>query len=90
MERVDKAKAPPVREQDEPEMRDVQALYGELLEACMSSDVQTVDALVALTLVLRDLALRYHGPNSARNKSVKALDHSFLTDAPTWPSGSLH
>ena len=90
MERADKTKAPLADEQDEPDMRDVQALYGDLLEACVSSEVQTVDALVALTLVLRDLALRYHGPNAARNKSVNALDHSFLMDAPTWPSGSLH
>ena len=90
MERADKAKTPPAGGCDEPDMREIQTLYGELLEACVTSDVQTVDALVALTLVLRDLALRYHGPSSARDKSVNALDHSFIMDAPTWPTGSLH
>ena len=45
---------------------------------------------LALTLVLRDLALRYHGPDVARSRSVDALDHSFALEAPIWPSDTLH
>ena len=76
--------------QDTKEMRDIQELYGAILETCFDSKAESVDQLVALTLVLRDLALSYHGPNAARSRSVDALDHSFVLDAPTWPDGAVH
>ena len=77
-------------DQDSDQMFNVRELYSEVMSACLESDAESVDVLVALTLVLRDLALRYHGPNSARARSVDALDHSFALDAPIWPSDTLH
>jgi hypothetical protein len=79
-----------VSKQDSDQMFDVRELYSEVMSACLESDAEAVDVLVALTLVLRDLALRYHGPDSARNRSVDALDHSFALDAPVWPSDTVH
>lgn len=75
---------------DPDELRDIQDLYGEIMEACMCSDAEGLDRLVALTLVLRDLSLRYHDPQVARCRSVTALDSSFAMDAPTWPEDTLH
>jgi hypothetical protein len=72
------------------QMFNVRALYSEVMSACLDSEAEPVDVLVALTLVLRDLALRYHGPDVARSRSVDALDHSFALDAPIWPSDTLH
>jgi len=72
------------------QMFDVRALYGEVMSACLDTEAEPVDVLVALTLVLRDLALRYHGPDVARSRSVDALDHSFALEAPIWPSDTLH
>jgi hypothetical protein len=60
------------------QMLDVQEVYRELMTACL------------LTLVLRHLALSYHGPDAARSRSVDALDHSFALEAPVWPSETIH
>ncbi len=79
-----------VSNQDSDQMLDVRALYSEVMSACLESDAEAVDVLVALTLVLRDLALRYHGPDAARRRSVDALDHSFALEPPVWPSGTVH
>lgn len=76
--------------EDNDQELDVRALYSEVMSTCLESDAKAVDVLVALTLVLRDLALRYHGPDVARSRSVDALDHSFALDPPLWPSGTLH
>jgi hypothetical protein len=75
---------------DSDQMHDVRALYSEVMATCLDCDAEAVDVLVALTLVLRDLALRYHGPDAARSRSVDALDHSFALEPPVWPSGALH
>lgn len=77
-------------DQDCSQMFDVRSLYSEVMSACLDSEAEPVDVLVALTLVLRDLALRYHGPDVARSRSVDALDHSFALEAPVWPSDTLH
>ena len=75
---------------DSDQMLDVRTLYSEVMSTCLESDAESVDVLVALTLVLRDLALSYHGPDAARSRSVDALDHSFALDPPVWPSGTVH
>ncbi|MDH3476049.1 MAG: hypothetical protein OEM59_20410 [Rhodospirillales bacterium] len=72
------------------QMLDVQEVYRELMTACLESEADPIDVLVALTLVLRDLALSYHGPDAARSRSVDALDHSFALEAPVWPSETIH
>ncbi len=77
-------------DQDCSQMFNVRELYSEVMSACLDSEAEPVDVLVALTLVLRDLALRYHGPDVARSRSVDALDHSFALEAPIWPSETLH
>ncbi len=77
-------------DQDCSQMFNVRELYSEVMSACLDSEAEPVDVLVALTLVLRDLALRYHGPEIARSRSVDALDHSFALEAPIWPSDTLH
>jgi hypothetical protein len=76
--------------EDSDQMLDVRALYSEVMATCLEADAEAVDVLVGLTLVLRDLALRYHGPDAARSRCVDALDHSFALDPPVWPSGALH
>lgn len=75
---------------DTKELRSIQDLYGEIMDACLTSDTEGLDRLVALTLALRDLALRYHDPKDARSRSVDALDSSFALEAPTWPEDTLH
>ncbi len=69
---------------------DVRELYSEVMSACLDSEAAPVDVLVALTLVLRDLALQYHGPDVARSRSVDALDHSFALESPIWPGETVH
>ena len=75
---------------DTSEMLDVQDIYRELMTSCLESEADPIDVLVGLTLVLRDLALSYHGPESARSRSVDALDHSFAVDASIWPNETIH
>lgn len=75
---------------DSEELLDVQDVYRDIMTACLESESDPIDVLVALTLVLRDLALSYHGPDSARSRSVDALDHSFALEAPIWPSDTIH
>lgn len=75
---------------DGEELLDVQDVYRDIMTACLESESDPIDVLVALTLVLRDLALSYHGPDSARSRSVDALDHSFALEAPIWPSDTIH
>ena len=77
-------------DQEFEQMYSVRELYSELLSVCLESVAESVDVLVALTLALRDLAVRYHGPDSACSRSVDALEHSFALDVPVWPNEMLH
>lgn len=72
------------------DMLDVRTLYSEIMAQCLETDTEPVDVLVALTLVLRDLALWYHGPEVARSRSVDALYHSFGLDVSIWTGETLH
>ena len=72
------------------QMLDVQDVYREMMTLCLETEADPIDVLVALTLVLRDLALSYHGPEAARSRSVDALDHSFALEVPVWPSDTIH
>ena len=77
-------------DQEGEQLFDLRDLYSDIMTSCLESNTDPVDVLVALTLVLRDLALRYHGPEVARTRSVDALDHSFVLDCPIWPSDTVH
>ena len=77
-------------DQEGEQLFDLRDLYSDIMTACLESHTDPVDVLVALTLVLRDLALRYHGPEVARSRSVDALDHSFVLDCPVWPNDTVH
>lgn len=77
-------------EHDLDQMVNVQTLYRDIITSCLETETDPIDVLVALTLVLRDLALSYHGPDDARSRSVDALDHSFALDAPVWPGETVH
>jgi hypothetical protein len=77
-------------DQDSEQLLDLRELYSHLMTRCLESEADPVDVLVALTLVLRDLALKHHGPDVARTRSVDALDHSFVLDCPIWPHETLH
>lgn len=81
---------PQMSDQDLEQMLCVRELYSEILGVCLESETEAVDILVALTLALRDLAVRYHGPDSACSRSIDALEHSFALDVPVWPQETLH
>lgn len=77
-------------DQNNEQLLELRELYSHIMTRCLESDADPVDVLVALTLVLRDLALKHHGPDVARTRSVDALDHSFVLDCPIWPHETVH
>ncbi len=79
-----------MQDDDCEQLESVQDLYKDIMTDCLEAEADPIDILVALTLVLRDLALSYHGPEDARLRSVDALDHSFAMEAPVWPSETVH
>ncbi len=75
---------------DHHELAEVFTLYDIIMEACDEREVDVQDALTALTLVIKDMALNHHNPVQAREKTVLALDRAFELDEVNLPSIALH
>lgn len=77
-------------EQDRQGLIDIFTLYEEIMTTCEDRDVAAQDALTALTLVIKDMALSHHNPLDARQKAVLALDRAFDLEETALQSAKLH
>ena len=77
-------------EDDRQGLLDVFTLYDAIMDACEHDEYAAQDALTALTLVIKDLALNHHSPQNAREKTVTALDRAFALEETSLPSVAVH
>lgn len=68
----------------------VTELYDRVMDLCEQEDLEMADALTALTIAIRDLALHQHGPDRAKVLSVLALEQAFDLMGTSIASGTCH